>query len=1804
VGVPGRDWYDAAAAPRDQIGAYARKVLAEFAGTDVWDPAAQLRAASVHAGDEYAGRFLLELLQNAHDTHAAERHDGRITIIVDADEGAYGVVYVANAGTPFTYRSMAGLCKLARSPKPVGEGIGHKGVGFRSILPVCSWPEIYSADPAGKPGNLSGYTFRFARHADLLTLADGDEALANRAADEFPPFQLPVPADIIPDSVRDLAAAGHVTVVRLPLDAPGARTEALTQAARLAASDVPVLLFLERISSLTVICRDSDTATETILTRAQRPLGGVTASQVSFACVDLGDLGAYTVASAPVAADRLHDAVGAARDARRMSADWDGWDDAVVSLAVPAEDEVTGRMFTFLPMGEKAPSPFAGHLNAPFFTKLDRADLDPGHPLNDLLLDVAAETALAAATAVQASGVDAARRWVSDLVCWNGPYRQRLTEAADRSGGGALIERPFVPIVATAGHDPGWASLTDSYRWPAGSLKVLTAARAAEDGTCLLDSTLSRSRINRWEDTAAKLDCPLSPDAGTLARLVERITASLERPAAYDDTHGVLRTRRPKKRNLKATRKPSRTRPRVGDSAPARLWSGVYSDLAALFATEAREVLRGRLLLVDDAGELRPANTAAPPPGERSGDRRASAFLPPARDDTPVAVPASLRQHLFYLHPAIAEQLESAGRAFLVDANLAYRYDSRTLLEHISAVLARSRSDRVHRDALRFAFTIEQNGQIPPRHPLTQLRLQVPSAAGPMVRAASAAFGPGWAGRDGSDLAAVIEDAGDLDRALAAFADRLVDPTSELVRPGDSLAAWSSFLAKIGVVDGLPVHVTAAPTPKLWGWQLRGPQLARGARVPDLVAQQWAAHLAARPPRTIAYPQTEYVANRKPVWAVGQTTAEQLTDPARDAYARLILHGLSRWPADYLTFDWDRDRSCDKNRQAIPTPLAAFLATAAWLPAAPRPGRPTFGRPDQLWHFPLSSDDAEPAFAPLVNRATRVYLDAHPRVLATLQTAGLGVWSDPSHAARLVRDLGEAAGAGAVGDGQRDQFVRAYMRAWSNVANHVDPNLGPAADLQLVLREGPRLSVRRVADLAADNVTVHLARPGDGLHLRLLDELELPVLLVDANLEGARRALAGGLGDRVRIVDETSVTVTPTGVTNLGELLVGQLRWLAVLVAVAADHGRGLTLQERDFEDLARQLRRVRIRTYTTLGLSLFDQPTELPTASCGLFAEPDSADPVILAPTAARGLTGPALVAFSEQLAVAVGYAGLQERLRAAVLELQQGGNDQPDPDDADIARALRLTPSQVAATRARLDGGLESVISRLYPLLVHWAGRGAAETAVDTARAAGELADLAAALAPLTSSLPVTLDTLITAARTAATDEELRSSVGVGFADFNITLASLSPEYAPVSHQAAHEQALRQHLALNHRNLCDQLRWARILDFDARRPQADWPDLRSFDWVTVPQAWGTAVDEATRADLTDLVVKAVEARLGYPPPVSGPALPALDTVAAANKARVTRAGADVARLARAWANSHRVTLTSALSSDDPGAEIVTLFDGNGVLDFRDLSDDDIPAWLDALDWWPADMPATTDPATAGVTAEELASADSVATVARRDRERQRRLVRIGGHEIDVGVGASDMAALIDALQVNLDANPAVIAAPNRMSDLQPMPATRPSTGGGGSGGSRDPMAGLSDEQRQALGFAGEWLAYQWLTRQYPEANESSWVSTNRRRVFAGHAGNDSLGFDFRVERARGPIMFEVKASRDDPGMFTLTDSEIREARRHARDGRWRLLIVPFVSDPARCRVLRLPNPFEARAEGLFRAEGEGIRYRYRLHH
>lgn len=50
--------------------------------------------------DEYGNRFLIELIQIAHDAHDSPRNDGEIAVVVDPDDG-HGCLYVANRGTGF-----------------------------------------------------------------------------------------------------------------------------------------------------------------------------------------------------------------------------------------------------------------------------------------------------------------------------------------------------------------------------------------------------------------------------------------------------------------------------------------------------------------------------------------------------------------------------------------------------------------------------------------------------------------------------------------------------------------------------------------------------------------------------------------------------------------------------------------------------------------------------------------------------------------------------------------------------------------------------------------------------------------------------------------------------------------------------------------------------------------------------------------------------------------------------------------------------------------------------------------------------------------------------------------------------------------------------------------------------------------------------------------------------------------------------------------------------------------------------------------------------------------------------------------------------------------------------------------------------------------------------------------------------------------------------------------------------------------------------------------------------------------------
>lgn len=58
------------------------------------------RGLSQNVSDDYGNRFLIELIQNAHDAHPADKQDGEIAVVFVAEgDTEFGCLYVANRGT-------------------------------------------------------------------------------------------------------------------------------------------------------------------------------------------------------------------------------------------------------------------------------------------------------------------------------------------------------------------------------------------------------------------------------------------------------------------------------------------------------------------------------------------------------------------------------------------------------------------------------------------------------------------------------------------------------------------------------------------------------------------------------------------------------------------------------------------------------------------------------------------------------------------------------------------------------------------------------------------------------------------------------------------------------------------------------------------------------------------------------------------------------------------------------------------------------------------------------------------------------------------------------------------------------------------------------------------------------------------------------------------------------------------------------------------------------------------------------------------------------------------------------------------------------------------------------------------------------------------------------------------------------------------------------------------------------------------------------------------------------------------------
>ncbi|MGW2528312.1 sacsin N-terminal ATP-binding-like domain-containing protein [Streptomyces sp. NPDC001595] len=592
---------------RDRIASYQES-------KDRWNLFRSLKNLIEQAVRDYEHRALVELLQNAHDAHDADDPGGRVLITLDHDEGPHGAVYVANTGRPVSRSNFDAMTDIAQSDKRPEEGIGNKGIGFKSVLQLTGAPQVYSVAEEGSQV-FDGYRFTFADEASLKDFLGGDATLAAEVAADVFHLCLPVPLDGVPDAVNCFAADGYVTVLRLPLKSEEARAEAAEQLTALSAGP-PVLLFLRRIGSLTIEERQDGEVARRTLVRTERV--DAVLDWLTVSTVTVGDGDAFVLLDRQVAADEFGDAIERSVLGDHISEGWRDWQgDARVTLAIPLGDgPAEGRLYTHLPMGEQAVAPLPAHVNAPFFAKLARVDLEKTVPLNDFLLDELAVLGAETLLACSAGTVELPPTLCADLLSWDASMSDRLTRAFERLGN-EVGTAPVVPLAP--GSRRSWASLAETRLWDDKDRTLFTTDRLTREA----DAVLVHPSVT-----------------GHRAARLEKAVVTL-----------VGRSLRPSD-ELVATWAESLARRLAGAPFQAEDWARFYDELAG--CVERPRSLQGRRILVDDEGKLRKCNTA-----DGRTPRRATAFFSPRADgeDQPGSartgrgpgLPRSLRHRVFFV---------------------------------------------------------------------------------------------------------------------------------------------------------------------------------------------------------------------------------------------------------------------------------------------------------------------------------------------------------------------------------------------------------------------------------------------------------------------------------------------------------------------------------------------------------------------------------------------------------------------------------------------------------------------------------------------------------------------------------------------------------------------------------------------------------------------------------------------------------------------------------------------------------------------------------------------------------------------------------------------------------------------------------------------------------------------------------------------------------------------------------------------------------------------------------------------------
>lgn len=1829
--------------PRAHVETIASRKIKGFLGTIdedglYYDPVhKQNQSLSQHIIADYHGRFLIELVQNGHDALPKDRRDGELAVLLAADEGESGTLYVANKGQPFQSGNVDALCEIGLSSKPPGEAVGNKGLGFRSVRHVSDAPEIFSRLIEGAGDGFDGYRFTFARDGDFDALVP-DQKTRALARDDLPAFYVPKWIEDPPEGVCHFAAAGFSTVIRLPIRNAGALAAVRDEMVALARAEAPILLFLRRIGKLelritgTTLAED---AFELLLTREETRFPDGTGLDL----VDLGENGQFWVARAEIPEPQMRAAVAEGLESGALPHTWRGWRGAgEAAVAVPVGEELLDfhpRLYTFLPMGRGAASPLRGHLHGSFFPRSNRTSLDPSIGVNALVLEHAIRLAVDAAHCLTSRGSGehetaissgTAARASVDLVVWHTPESligdanddeedgldlgaTVATEIAGRWSAQSLADAPFVPCLGDAKGDGGHDSLGIVWRAPKISRRIVP-----------IGSTFTLEAIARHGCGAGI--APVWPGLGQ-AR-VETLCEFLRDHCAGGFTERLTHGERGAIAEGLAVALASSSR---NDWSA---WRDFYRDLPA-FMEGMAYALAGRSILICQDGTLRAARSRAAADAEGQAEtklprRRSllepSVFMPPRRGETEESIgeefypPAPLRDFFAFLHDELPWYGDLAAARQFLEPNVAQPFESEALLTRISQIVERDRAKKVMIAGLRWAFAIWRRSVSVKRSVQlgTNYRFFVPTISGKFVRASDAVFSSAWPdrtlGHRLQQFLAIAPSSTDIEDLRA----RQLAPPSDAAFGTRNLDSWTEFLVGLGVQRGLQPR-SAEIDEYVTAYRVTSFSFLDDFGIPQCFGELLLEDFKSRTGKQPALPSSTGYDIVDPLWWMpGQGDLDHFSDDALDAYATLIVEWVGGAQLRQLRTEVRHQHSYRSDSREWPTPLAAFLRTAAWVPCE-EPSAEGMRRrrlkASEVW---LAGQERYPPFLRRPSYKLMRALDraSENTIGALSRHAEFKTFNSDETLLDQIGFLTEQFAEGCVRGFYERELVNIYNRCWRRLAERqTQAGSGPPeqAPDRLLVRHGGQLGTKNVDDQSSE--PFYVRDNADSIAIGLVEVMGEPLLDVRTSDPGSVGALVRKLyGAQVRLTSELDYDVHVGGIPleelARGPRLVDQCPWLRPILAVALEALDSVDLNRlpADRSEIIQAMDRIEVQIQNSVSFLIDGQTVSPPGSRSSFQFERSEGEPVLII-VGEQSLTWGQVEAALPSIADAIRHNAVVPHMSLLVRQLALDGtpvDDRPagQADIARLCRILNLDARSAAAARDSLGERMDQKLPWLRAIILTLGGEEMLERWLGGELSAAE--DGHALLQLLRACLPdsaASAEGVLETVKASFAIGELRDRLNLDFAAFNSSLvATGSPPDVDPDGQAAQLTFFIQEQSVLILEALRNMVAPAILQFQVEprykvmrealaglQPDPDWlprfqrvPDelLEEYvaSWLKAIGAPAIGGNHQRLADLSD--VRRTNARM------------------------VRQVGLKAHPLVRAWAIQKAVALHPVWQDQEAlEVELRRLLDDAGAFDCKGWSEPDLLTWFHALGLWPQGMPLSLDRVELGVAETEIEALERKARSDREERDREARSVRLNGQQRDPET--VDWLKLSEEIAGMLPRG--VLNRP--IGTFVKLGGAKGKRGGGGAGkkGRGGAYSGVPQAKKDMIGRLGELTVYHWLRARQPTQDvDRCWVSSNAN-PFNGEEGNDGLGYDFRISFNKQIWFIEVKASVEDPCQFELGETEVRKARDIVRSRSAERYVIAYVANVGQTGITRidiLPNPFAPEADGLFRIGGNSIRYTF----